>query len=246
MPTRQSSTALTHGSTSLHARLHKHLDEYEQEFRVRNKTMDEYLQNNIQVLRTVIDETIGEAHLLDRFTKSIASMRTWQDIFYGIFKNDLTIKYYMSIVVKHVGKDQVIEDLEKKYNVEVAKNNALEARYESQLQRMQELHTQQLQQADRAYKKMADLQQRQLDTAKQEMQIMKKQLQILQERILQGDSQKISALAQQNIQQLQVIVELQRELSRYRPKALGSNTAEPKSYQPTIPHAGEKATLLSV
>jgi putative lipoic acid-binding regulatory protein len=236
----QSATTLVHSSTSLHARLHKHIDEYEQEFQVRNKTIEEYLQNNIKTLRKVVDETIGEAYLLDRFAKSVASMRTWEDIFSGICQNDLTIKYYMGIVLDQIGKDSVIKNLEKKHQMEIEKNTSIEGRYESQLSRIQQLHTQQLEQVDAAYKKLADMQKCQLDSATQEMQVMKKQLHILQERMIQGDSHKIASLTQQNMQQLQLIGELQRELLRHRPQTLGTPTAEPKVYQTASPYGGEK------
>ena len=242
----QSATTLVHSATSLHAQLHKHIDEYEQEFQVRNKTIEEYLQKNIKTLRTLIDETIGEAYLLDRFTKSVASMRTWEDIFSGICQNDLTIKYYMGIVLNQIGKDSVIKDLEKKHKMEMEKNTTIEGRYESQLLRMQEVHTQQLQQVDAAYQKMADMQQRQLESAKQEIQIMKKQMDVFQERMIQGDSNKISSLTQQNMQQLQLIGELQRELLRHRPKSFGTPTAEPKAFHPTSPHVGEKEVEMPV
>jgi|GEM_PF-5421527 len=242
----QSATTLVHSATSLHARLHKHIDEYEQEFQVRNKPLEEYLQKHIKTLRTLIDETIGEAYLLDRFTKSIASMRTWEDIFSGICQNDLTIKYYMGIVLNQIGKDSVIKDLEKKHKMEMEKSTTIEERYESQLLRMQAVHTQQLQQVEAAYKKIADMQQRQLESAKQEMQIMQKQLHVLQERMIQGDSNKISSLTQQNMQQLQLIGELQRELLRHRPKSLGTPTSEPKAYHPRSPHAGEKGVDIPV
>ena len=236
----QTPTTLTHGATTLHARLHKHIDEYEQEFQLSKRDMDKSVVDNIEKLREVIDKTVGEAYLLDKFTKAVNSMGTWADFFSLFCEHDLTIKYYMGIVLKQVNKDTVISDLEKKYQIELARNTSLGEQYELQLVQIQSANTRQLQEVEERYKKMMDMQKKQLTSSKQEIQVMKKQLQVMQERMIQGDSHKIASLTQQNVQQMQLITELNSELLRQRNKALVSPVAVPKPYKVALPNGEEK------
>ena len=202
--------SLMHTTHSMHHNLNIILDQYRRAFTLKRVISDSYINENIQALRTLIEQTENPDILFSEFKKKMGEMKTWKETWRWITRSDcsLEIYTYMLPVVDGLSKNHTIkalqdENITLKQNIHVIENN-----HEKEIMALTKKHASEIQNhssdKDKAEKIASSL--------LYEISLLK-DAQLIQEARILESQQRIDALVAQNMQlldQMQAMQELMR------------------------------------
>ena len=203
---------------SYHASLNSGLDMFQQEYELRKIQIPKNVSSDIAVLRNLIQTTVGEEFLYERFKVAVANMWTWEDVFSYFSSNDLTTKNYMFIVLNSLSKDRAIVELKEKI---CSLNELLSTTVEQhrlKLDGINKLHNEEMTALQKGFEAKMQEQKKLAENSQKEIMLLKQQVNFMQERLMLGDNSKIEQLTKQNSEQLAQIALLQKEILHYRNK----------------------------
>ena len=220
MQTNFSDEVILEASTSYHHKLTNGLDNFEQEYQVRNIVMPQNVALNLTELRGIIESTINEDVLADRFLRALNRMGTWQEFFVIFGFDDLAIKYYMKIIISSFSKDTMIANL---------KASVTELR--TQIEYLAKENDKNLQTIDNqnkmsinALKNDFDIEREKfieaIDISNKEVRLLREELKQIHETTIGINCNEILALRSENNNKANCIKNLQQELIAYRRSAV--------------------------
>ena len=220
MQTNFSDEVILEASTSYHHKLTNGLDNFEQEYQVRNIVMPQNVALNLTELRGIIESTINEDVLADRFLRALNRMGTWQEFFVIFGFDDLAIKYYMKIIISSFSKDTMIANL---------KASVTELR--TQIEIISKENDKNMKDVDNqnkisinALKRDFDIEREKfteaIDISNKEVRLLREELKQIHEMTIGVNSNQILALKLENNNKANCIKNLQQELISYRRAAV--------------------------
>ena len=220
--------SMLEANKSYHMRLNNGLDMFQQEYELRKIEIPKNIISDIATLRDLIQTTVGEDFLYERFKNAVTKMWTWEDVFSYFNSNDLTTKNYMFIVLNSLSKDRIITELKKDKCTLNNSITSIEKQHASKIDLINSLHKEELTAMQKALDANTHDQKKMVLNSQKEIMLLKKQVNSLQERLMSGDSSVVVQLTKQNSEQLTQIALLQKEILNYRNKDRLLQVAEAK------------------